>query len=172
MDYEIKRKITLNEGDFVEVTEDLTFFVFELLQGQILKIVKVESHQIRFLEFFALDGAETEYRYIMHTIGNSPGEQVQFEHFLESLEYVKTQKLYERNIPIDEWSQRHLLNYIEFLRDQINDLEAENNKTLIVHNDIIEIIEFLNSLGDGSNDDLGKLCERHSKVLKKLLTLI
>lgn len=176
MDYEIKRKITLNEGNFVEVTDKLTFFRFELLQGQILKIVEVEPHQIRFLEFFSVNKDDTEYRYRMHTIGNPPAEQVQFEHFLESLRYVETAELQKRNIPMDEWSMDHLLNYIEFLQDQINDLETENDKTPILHNDIIEIINFIDNLawedGDKKGEDFNKECKHYSKVLKKLLTLI
>jgi len=37
---------------------------------------------------------------------------------------------------------------------------------------IVDIIEFLDNLGGGQSDDLGKECEQHSKTLKKLITLI
>ena len=42
----------------------------------------------------------------------------------------------------------------------------------ILQSDIIEICEFLDNMGDGQNDELGKTCKKYSNTLRKLITLI
>lgn len=42
----------------------------------------------------------------------------------------------------------------------------------ILKSDLEEIIEFLDNLGDGQDDQLGKECKRHSKTIRKLIDLV
>lgn len=39
-------------------------------------------------------------------------------------------------------------------------------------NDIMDIVEFLDNMGDNQNDPLGKQCKKYAETLRELLALI
>ena len=127
MEYNIKKTIKLEAGQFVKTTNDLFIPTSgnTIRKNRVLKIIETGDNFIEFEEFYPVNGASpTKFLSINHEIDNSPAEQTAFEEFLSSIEYIWTPDLLELNIPLEHWTRQHLENYIGFLQDRL--LEAED----------------------------------------------
>lgn len=121
MEYCIE-KVEIKEGCFYQLTRPVDFCSAQnLVTGDIIKIEKADKTGIDYIEFYLKhDGEYTFYHY---SIGTSPGEAVEFDYFVGSLEQIGCPELIEANIPKEQWGEDYLLRMVEFLETRIDDLQ-------------------------------------------------
>jgi hypothetical protein len=175
MKYEIRHSVDLEAGQIVKMQSEVVLDNGNIIpQNSLVKILNISKRTIFFkiICYSLKDVASVET--VQHTsayiCNSSPAEEVAFGMFLQSINYVSLPELLEHNFDRAHLTKAQLLQYVAFLEDELGDKTSENKNAKEQKEQIENLIEWLDNLGDGQDDVLGNDAEYYIQILKKIIS--